>query len=386
MSARSLLNEQRSDSAVSGTLPLLDVRELVSCSARGLVAMFDRDRQLFCHRLVCREQGVLREGVSPRYTIMTLLGLKELKLAGMNSLFDIQAIYTSLTRDLDWIQGIGDLGLVIWLTATFQPDQLEELFNTFDCDTAVERYADALEGRTMELAWFLSGLAHVAEASPKLASTLTDLSAKTYRRIAENQGEYGFFGHMSAKNSLAGRLRGRIGSFADQVYPIYAFSKFAKAFGIEAPLGPALKCATAVCQAQGELGQWWWLYDAHSGQVSSRYPVYSVHQHGMAPMALFALERAVGQRFTESIYKGLHWIYGAKELGIDMRDAAQNLIWRCVRPKNRLAKLWEMVRNRLSSPTEGMYVRSLGILREQRPYEYGWLLFAFARNSEPPSA
>ncbi len=134
-------------------------------------------------------------------------------------------------------------------------------------------------------------------------------------------------------------------------------------------------------QAQGELGQWRWLYDADSGQISSRYPVYSVHQHGMAPMALFALEDAIGQRFTESIYKGLHWIYGANELGIDMRDAAQRLIWRCVLPRNWHAKYLEMFMNRVRPPAESMQVSSLKILREQRPYEYGWLLFAFARNS-----
>lgn len=359
MPTRSLLTAQRSVSAELETEPLHDVRDLVLLAARGLVAMFDTDRQLFCHKLVRTEQGVLREGVSPRYTIMTLLGLRELELAGINSSFDMPAIYASLKRDFNWIQGVGDLGLLIWLVATFQPDELGNVISTFDCEIALQRYADAREGRTMELAWFLSGLAHAAGVSPRLVMALSNLSIRTYHRIEKNQGKYGFFGHMSTNNSLAGRLRGRIGSFADQVYPIYAFSKFAKVFGIEEPLGPAMKCATAVCEAQGELGQWHWLYDAHSGQVSSRYPVYSVHQHGMAPMALFALEDAVGQRFTDSIYKGLHWIYGGNELDVDMRDAAQNLIWRCVLPRNRHAKYWEMVRNLLSASAEGGHVRSL---------------------------
>jgi hypothetical protein len=380
----SLGGAQRSHSAASIAEPLCDVRELLSFAARGLVAMFDTDRQLFCHRMVSTEKGMLREGVSPRYTIMTLLGLKELERAGTDPLFDIQAIYSAFTRNMDWIQGIGDLGLMIWLTATLQPDQLEKLFSVFSCETAIERCADAREGRTMELAWFLSGLAHAAEASPKLVGTLADLSIKTCRRIQENQSKYGPFGHMSAGDSLTGRFRARIGSFADQVYPIYAFSRFAKAFRIEEPLDSAMKCATAVCSAQGELGQWWWLYDAPSGRLSSLYPVYSVHQHGMAPMALFALEDAVGRRFTKSIYKGLQWIYGANELGVDMRDAAQTLIWRCVLPKNRHAKYWDMALNRIRPPAEGMNVRSLKILCEQRPYEYGWLLFAFARHSENP--
>ena len=234
----------------------------------------------------------------------------------------------------------------------------------------------------MELSWFLAGLAHAAETTPKLLSTLTDLSTDTYRRLERNQGDHGFFGHLSTKNSLTGRLRGRIGSFADQIYPIYAMSKFAKVFHLEAALGRALECASAVCRAQGESGQWWWLYDARSGRVSSRYPVYSVHQHGMAPMGLFAVEEASGRSFQQFVYKGLGWIYGANELGVDMRDSAQNLIWRCILPRNSRKKYWKTALSLVRSQNQDIPARSLRILCEQRPYEYGWLLYAFARNRE----
>ena len=250
MSTRAPLNSQMSlvpASSQPHRAPSRNVRELISLALRGLVAMFDADKQLFCHRLLCTEQGIVREGLSPRYTIMSLLGLRELELAGMDSPFDTQAIYSSFIRDTNWIQGIGDLGLLIWLTATFDPDRLGKLFSTFHCETALDRCPDAQEARTMELAWFLAGLAHAAETTPKLVSTLTDSSLKTYRRLKENQGEYGLFGHLSTKNSLVGRLRGRIGSFADQIYPVYAMAKFAKAFHFEEPLDPALQCATAVC-------------------------------------------------------------------------------------------------------------------------------------------
>src|SRR5208282_4187357 len=179
-----------------------------------------------------------------------------------------------------------------------------------------------------------------------------------------------------------GRLRGRIGSFADQIYPIYAMSKFAKIFQLEDPLGPALECASAICGAQGESGQWWWLYDARSGRISSRYPVYSVHQHGMAPMGLFAIEEATGKCFKKNIYKGLRWIYGTNEPGVDMRHSAQNIIWRCVLLGDKTQKYWEMALNLVRSPNQHIQPRSLKILYEQRPYEFGWLLFALARNSE----
>jgi hypothetical protein len=388
MPTRAPLNSQILPAPVTSrnsTVAFGNVRELISLATRGLRTMFDSDKQLFCHRLLRTEQGIVREGLSPRYTIMTLLGLKELESVGVDSLFDLQEIYASLSRNTNWIQGVGDLGLMVWLTAVFQPDRLESLLRISDFEIALDRYADAQEGRTMELAWFLSGLAHAARSSPILAGSLMDISVDVYHRIEENQDEYGLFGHMSTKKSLAGRFRGRIGSFADQVYPIYAMSKFATAFQVEDPLGPMMECVTAICGAQGDSGQWWWLYDARSGRVSSRYPVYSVHQHGMAPMALLSVEEATGQCFREYVQRGLRWIYGANELSTDMRDGAESLIWRCILPKNAQTKLWEMALSVVRPPSRDMQSVSLTILYEQRPYEFGWLLFALAKDSQTES-
>ena len=356
-----------------------DLPELNALAARGLVAMFDADRQLFCNRLVRTKRGLVREGLSPRYTIMTLLGLRELELAGGHSPFDTEAIYNSFIRDTRWIRCAGDLGLLVWLTAAFAPDQLGGRFRRTDLETALDRYQDAREGRTMELAWFLAGLAQAALASPGLIPDLTDPAVETYHRLKENQVESGLFGHMSTSKSVAGFLRGRIGSFADQVYPIYAMAKCATTFHVEEPLVSALECAAALCGTQGELGQWWWLYESRTGRVSSRYPVYSVHQHGMAPMSLFALEEATGQSFKDFIYKGLRCIYGANELRTDMRDFSQNLIWRCILPKRKQTKYWDTALSLLRSPNEKAPVGALQILFEERPYELGWLLYAFAK-------
>ncbi len=356
-----------------------NVSELNSLAVRGLVAMFDADRQLFCNRLVRRKRGLVREGLSPRYTIMTLLGLRELEQAGGHSPFDTDAIYNSLVRDTSWIRCAGDLGLLVWLTAAFAPDQLGRRFRRTDLETVLARYPDAREGRTMELAWFLAGLDQAAMAAPGLIPDLTDLAVETYHVLKENQGESGLFGHMSTTKSVAGLLRGRIGNFADQIYPIYAMVKFATTFHMEEPLQSALECAAVLCRLQGELGQWWWLYESRTGRVSSRYPVYSVHQHGMAPMSLFALEEATGQSFKHFIYKGLRWISGVNELRTDMRDYSQNLIWRCILSKWKQTKYWDTALSLLRSPKEKASVGALQILCEGRPYELGWLLYAFAK-------
>ncbi len=371
-------SQQQNPSNVAGTINP-DICELNRMSVRGLVPMFVAEKQIFCFRLVRTSQGMVSEGLSPRYTIMTLLGLRELERTGAKTPFDTNAIFASFSKDMSWIEGAGDLGLFIWLTAVFSPNQLDDLFRRCNLESALDRYADAREARTMELAWFLTGLSHAALACPEKTSRLKNLAEKTYQRLLNNQGKSGFFGHLSTTKSVAGFFRGRIGSFADQVYPIYAMSKYAVAFQLEPPSKAALECAKAICRVQGELGQWWWLYDSKSGRVSSKYHVYSVHQQGMAPMALIAAEEATGQSFQEQIYKGLRWIYGANELGEDMRDLSTNLIWRCIYPEQKYGKYMNVIRSLLGLPSAEFSASQLKVLYEDRPYELGWLLYAFGR-------
>jgi hypothetical protein len=355
-----------------------NVQELMALAVKGLVPMFDGPSQLFCHRLVRTEGNLVREGLSHRYTIMTLLGLRKFEQNCAQTPFDTTSIYRAFCEDFDWIDGIGDLGLVIWLTAEFDPGGLDRLMQKFPLRTAFTKFRDARAHSTTELAWFLAGLAHAGQTSKNGAESLTDLAIQVFQRLKENQGRSGFFGHLARGKSAAGHLRGRIGSFADQVYPIYAMAKLSSILSLSEPLECAERCALAICSAQGSLGQWWWLYDSATGRVLSHYPVYSVHQHGMAPMALFALEQSGGRDFSTNIFKGLSWIYGSNELAVDLRDQANGLVWRCVQPQARYAKHWHIVRNLVKAANNDSRVGPLRILYEDRPYELGWLLFSFA--------
>ena len=356
------------------------LRELLALSTRGLAQMVDPATGLFCHRLVATKNRLQREGISPRYTAMTLLGLHQMQAAGQPASLDIQSCYRSLIRHTTWIQGVGDLGLLLWVTAALDPERTRDFLRDFDCGSALARYSDARAARTMELAWFLTGLVYAARTCPELAGTLTDLCLATYRRMERNQGPFGLFGHMGVTESLAGRLRGYVGSFADQVYPILALSKLATLLQEQEPLDAAMRCARAICELQGTYGQWWWQYDSRTGRVASEYPVYSVHQHGMAPMALFAAEEASGTSFHVSVTGGLRWIFGENERAADMRDPERALVWRCMAPQGQgryyRAAMHALGRDRTSS-------QNLAILHEQRPYEFGWLLFAFAGKAYP---
>ena len=94
------------------------------------------------------------------------------------------------------------------------------------------------------------------------------------------------------------------------MYPLQAFARLHASGDDPQALAAAEAVATAICAAQGEAGQWWWHYDSRDGSVVEGYPVYSVHQHAMGPMALLDLADAGGTGHDEAISRGLSWLAG----------------------------------------------------------------------------
>jgi hypothetical protein len=350
------------------------IRPLLEMSVRGLEPMFNPDRNLFSYKIKRTPKGLVREGISRRYTIIALLGLQRAEKVGLRPAFDARSVFDDLVRETRRIDNAGDWGLLLWLSALWAPEVLPHLIVRAGLDTLLARFQDVGERRTMELAWVLAGLAHMQMAGAAAPRVLSALAFRTYRLIIQNQGAHGVFGHQAKGQSSTGTLRGRLGSFADQVYPIYALSKFAQAWGVEEAVWRARKCADAVCRLQGPMGQWWWHYDSASGRVVGRYPVYSVHQDGMAPMALFALSGVAGVNYDTPTQRGVEWIYGANESGVDMRDFSANLIWRCIR-QSALRKYSSELLALAGMPH---FPGGLKVLYECRPYHLGWLLYAFA--------
>ena len=348
------------------------VAPLVELAIRGLEAMYDEEKALFCYRLKQTRVANVKEGISQRYTVMTLLGLLRAEAAGYRSPIDISATVDALYRNTEWVDNIGDLGLLLWLSSV-SSRKLDSFYATFDLENAFRNYSDSRKRLTMELAWFLTGLTYASRAEQKRPPYLELLARQTYALLQSNQGKDGLFGHMAKWNSLAGVVRGHVGSFADQVYPIIALARFGEAFGVKEALQNSLQCANTICNLQGPLGQWWWHYDSTTGRVAGHYPVYSVHQHAMAPMALFAAQDACNADFREQIYKGLEWIGGANELQQSLEDKSASLVWRCIRPSQSASKL-----GKLSALVGQETTGTLHILHECRPYELGWLLYAFA--------
>ena len=69
----------------------LDLGQLNAMAASGLLPMFDSESRLFCYRMKRSENGLMKEGTSVRYTIISLLGLHKFEAAGGESPIDVRS-------------------------------------------------------------------------------------------------------------------------------------------------------------------------------------------------------------------------------------------------------------------------------------------------------
>lgn len=361
----------------------LDISELNALALRSLVTLFDEKAGLFSRSMTLDENGVFRrQKTSEKRTIIALLGLHRLKASGETLPFDVSSMSDIVLRDTAWVRSLGDLGLLTWFVAECEPDRLRNLFSKFDFENAFRTYSDARKGCTKALAWFLAGLSHARMVCPRLFPDLTDIAVDAYRLLEDNQSENGLFGHAAGSGWAQHLICSRFGTFGDQIHPIYALAVFARAFQAEEPIASALSCGNAVRAFQGELGQWWFLYDKRTSRAVSQYPVISMHQTGTAPLGLLALEEATGQNFHGPVHKGLSWVAGRNELGLDMRDVDRAVIWDSIESKKPILSYLDAAIGFIGI-SRGTSQESLGIRRAARPDHFGWLLYAFGSQGLP---
>jgi hypothetical protein len=353
----------------------------VASSVRGLGAMYLSEDRGFPQtvRRGTRPGQLVPEGENLRYAAIAALGLSCLDQEAQRS-----ALAGTTAADLCATLGergvsspdLGGAALVAWACAEVTgtaPDELVERL--------VREVKGALPQPTVDYAWALTALLAVRE--------LADVSApceQAAERMLAAQGARGIFPHALPRQVL-GRFRAHVGCFADQVYPIQALARYHAATGDSRALAAADACAARIVELQGPAGQWWWHYDVRTGDVVEGYPVYSVHQHAMAPMALFDLADAGGQDHGSAIALGLRWIEDHPESAESLLDDTSGVIWRKV-GRHEKRKAVRILRSVSTSFSPGLRLGPLDrvfppgpVDRECRPYELGWLLYAWLGGS-----
>jgi hypothetical protein len=233
----------------------------------------------------------------------------------------------------------------------------------------------------VEAAWVVAALA----TARRHADVESHLAAARDRLLTSVVPGSPAFPH-ATRPGLVRTYRSHIACFADQVYPIQALARLHHSGDDPRALAAAERTAAHICRLQGDGGQWWWHYDARTGKVVEGYPVYTVHQHAMAPMALLDLTEAGGGDFVEPIQRGLQWIAAPAELGPgaeSMIHDDEGVTWRKVfrgDPRKVVRGLHTVTTRAvpgLKLPGVGAVYPPRAVDRECRPYEFGWLLFSW---------
>ncbi|GAA5081989.1 hypothetical protein HNP84_009679 [Thermocatellispora tengchongensis] len=362
------------------------VAEMVDLSVAGLPPGYVDGEFVFTRRGVRGADGTWTarpEGRSVRYAAIVALGVNTLPeerqreaLSGDTAL-DLTG---HLIKGLPARDGLGDVALICWAAAETGHS---------DLGAAVDRLA-ALESAigpqdqvfTVEAAWALAAAVAVRAAGGPMADAVLERSRE---RLLRGLRQDRLYRHTlgPASGPLVPWYRAHVGCFADQVYPLQALARLHRLAGDPDALAAAERVAAGICAAQGPEGQWWWHYDARSGAVVEGFPVYSVHQLAMGPMALLDLADAGGGLRLQEIALGLGWMLDRPETQERMVLPELALTWRkAAREDPR-----KVVRGARAAATRVRPGARLGVLdrvyppvavdRECRPYELGWLLYAW---------
>ena len=344
--------------------------DLVDLALKTLPRMLVAEANMFCGELHKHNltPSFHRER-SARYTIISLLGLTRARASKHNVETNIEAVYRKL-GSYENMFSPGDLGLQLWLDHRLGSIRAETIVNRL---RNLLRNSDWHKIVTMELAWMLTGLTQHNYKSGKEGDEITD---SLVRYLCGNRSaSCGLFYH------LGNGMRRRFPNFASQIYTIHALSMRARCAGDKQSGERAITAAQRLSKLQRANGGWPWLYDVDQGEVVEPFEIYSVHQHAMAPMAFHELRAATGVDSNEIVNRGLKWLVRENELGANMIDEDNGLIYRSIRRKAVQARVSLYGRTLMS--LTGLSLNgeprpsSLEINATCRPYELGWIFEAW---------
>jgi hypothetical protein len=311
-------------------------------------------------------------GTSPRYTAIAALGLSHMAVADQRLLLagdTCDDLIEGLAGRADQQTSLGDVAVSCWAAAESGHAALPRLLSRLGelAASPEPRYA-------VDAAWLVSALVAArpyADVEQALADARDRLLAARGRHL---------YPHVTGGSPW---YRAHVGSFADQIYPLQALARLHRSSADPEALKVAGEIAAALCAAQGESGQWWWHYDARTGGVVEGYPVYTVHQHAMAPMALLDLAEANGPDHMDAIGRGLQWLAEPTEAEEPLVPGDVQITWRKV-ARNDRRKLVRGLRAAGTRVSSSARLRALDrrfppgtVDHECRPYELGWLLAAW---------
>jgi hypothetical protein len=355
------------------------IDELATLARRLLPSMLDEQTGLYAQKVVWDKIGPQAKGSSRLYSAMSAIGISRDTQRG--SLETPNTTLGSLhALALEGPSTTGELAATIWALAEAGDDRADQLLRLF-----IPRFKPSASS-TMELGLVLAASAAAIDAFASAGVVARPATAAADELLARFSSSANLFRGSASALRPRQKLQARMTSFASQVYPMLGLVEFARATGTTPP-AQVTKAADRLVELQGPLGEWWWIYSSKTGAVLEGHPVYSVHQHAMAFMALAPLQNLQLGTYSSDLARGLQWIFGDNELKTPVVDFGHDMVARCIQrigsdadgPLGLSVPQWRKVvlsSLGLRSVRPPATENDLEILWECRPYELGWLLYA----------
>jgi hypothetical protein len=350
----------------------------------GLSACYASNTRTLPYTMRLDPANVIKsEGFSIRYAAISQIGIAEWLKYHPDDQENLPDLWPEMSDNFSNIIHIGDFALLLWAAAESGRD---------DCDKFTKMLVQHWPAKqqtcnAVELGWVVQSLVRLSEVADLSANARVVLDAAHDKLLSLYNPTSRLFARHN-RPGLTEMLSRRVACFADQVYPMLALANYGRCFNDSRSSNAAAAVADTICRLQGLRGQWWWHYDVQTGKVAEEYPVFSVHQHGMAPMALRAVDEAVGTDHTKYIEAGLIWLTGRNELNLTMIQQEQGVVWRDIH-RREIGKMFRFVRGLLITMELGGLHQVAGrnflgyvVNKECRPYELGWILYAWAGESQ----
>jgi len=324
-----------------------------------------------------RDGDIHPEGHSVRYALITLLGLEVGRpVVGETAMLSDTIWYRVEDSGLVDTLSAGDFGLGLWAAALH--GRADRRFTAHRAVTELRR--DPRRCDSVDLAWLVLGAEHAIAAGHGAADAPTLLEEAKSHLLALWSRDAGLF-YRHPRGGLVSSVSRRVACFANQIYPLMALAVHAARTGCARSREIVAALTDNLCRLQGPLGQWWWLYDAEKGGIVDGYPVYSVHQDGMALMGLIWAGHALGRDLTDNLERSLRWVGGLNERDESLVVSGALLVHRDIHRAGvgRVHRMIEGSLHCLGKKTawdERHDAAAFRVNPECRPYHLGWILYA----------
>ena len=278
-------------------------------------------------RATAKLDGVEDQGPPPTAlsaACIVLVGLRRADEVGLDQPFATGALRTTVLGALSGPEAhAGDIGLALWAESRDDGGAIGEL-------TASLQRVGARKFETLpleQLAWAVTGLTEasvLAGDAGQLGSLREEATAALVSR-AEDSGLFAEEG--KRRNAHAAPV-------GNQFHVLNSLCQTMRADSGSEAAGLAQSLATALLELQRPDGSWPGLVDPQRGEAAALYPVLTVTQIALAPIALrVAGDQGLEGGFEASINSGLAWAQGGNVLGFDLVHESESRLDRGILPR-----------------------------------------------------